>query len=175
MKPQKLRSLLVGLGMRVSKPFIQLLFLLLLTVHRQTKRRNPRRKRLKAQNAVIVNAKTRLLVNLETKKTETTEIGAQDIAKTEEQEDAKTEEQEDAKTEEKEETSAGKEKKYILPYALYNLGPTVLRILGYMPNGEGDEDFFVKPSRDELIYDNRSKEEDLNIFMSKVTGDHKRK
>ena len=111
-------------------------------------------------------------VNLETKETETTEIGAQEIAKTEEKEDAKTEEKEDAKTEEKEETSAGKEKKYILPYTLYNLGPTVLRILGYMPNGEGDEDFFVKPSRDELTYDNRSKEEDLHIFMS---NDHQTK
>ena len=41
-----------------------------------------------------------------------------------------------------------------------------------MPNGEGDEDFFVKPSRDELTYDNRSKEEDLNIFMS---NDHQTK
>ena len=80
-------------------------------------------------------------------------------------EEVKTEE---FKTEEKktEETSQEKEKKYILPYALDNLGPTVLRILGYMPNGEGDEDFFIKPSRDELAYDNRSKEEYLHIFMA---------
>ena len=70
------------------------------------------------------------------------------------------------KTEETEETPQGKEKKYFLPYALDNLGPTILRILGYMPNGEGDEDFFIKPSRDELAYDNRSKQEDLNIYMS---------
>ena len=35
-----------------------------------------------------------------------------------------------------------------------------------MPNGVGDEDFFIKPSRDELAYDNRSKEEYLHIFMA---------
>ena len=47
-----------------------------------------------------------------------------------------------------------------------NLGPTVLRILGYMPNGEGGEDFFIKPPRDELANNNRSKEKDLHIFMA---------
>jgi hypothetical protein len=36
-KPQKLRSLLAGLRMKVFKPYIQLLFLPLLTVHKQTK------------------------------------------------------------------------------------------------------------------------------------------
>ena len=35
-----------------------------------------------------------------------------------------------------------------------------------MPNSEGDKDFFITPSRDELAYDNRSKEEDLNIVMA---------
>ena len=62
---------------------------------------------------------------------------------------------EEIKTEETEETPHGKEKKYFLPYALDNLGPTILRVLGYMPNRERDEDFFIKPSRDELAYDNR--------------------
>jgi hypothetical protein len=41
-----------------------------------------------------------------------------------------------------------------------------------MSNGEGDEDFFIKPSREELTYDNMSKEEDLNIFMA---DDHQTK
>ncbi len=105
-----------------------------------------------------------------------TEIGAQEIiriVKTK-KEEIKTEElkKEESQTEETEETPQEKEKKYFLPYALDNLGPTVLRILGYMPNGEGDEDFFIRPSRDELAYNNRSKEEDLNIFMA---DDHQTK
>jgi len=107
-------------------------------------------------------------VDLETKETETTEIGTQEIIRIVKKEETRTEElkKEEPKTEETEETPQGKEKKYFLPYALDNLGPTILRILGYMPNGEGDEDFFIKPSRDELAYDNRSKEEDLHIFMA---------
>jgi hypothetical protein len=100
--------------------------------------------------------------DLETKEIEITEIGAQET-KTEEKEELKKEE---IKTEETEESSQEKEKKYFLPYAMDNLGPTILRILGYMPNGEGDEDFFIKPSRDDLAYDTRSKEEDLHVYNS---------
>jgi hypothetical protein len=44
-----------------------------------------------------------------------------------------------------------------------NLGPTVLRLLGYMPEGEGDEDVFIKPHREDLAYDTRPKQTDLNI------------
>jgi hypothetical protein len=93
-------------------------------------------------------------VDLETKETE---IGVQEtirVVKTPlegiKKDEVKTEEfkTEDSKTEETEETPQEKEKKYILPYALDNLGPSVLRINGYMPNGEGEEDFFIKPSRD---------------------------
>jgi hypothetical protein len=56
-----------------------------------------------------------------------------------------------------------KEKKYTHPYAMDNLGPTVLRLLGYMPQGEGDEDVFIKPHREDLAYDTRPKRTDLNI------------
>ena len=132
----------------------------------------------------------KLNVDLETNETE---IGAQEtirVVKTPlegiKKEGVKTEESktEELKTEEKktEETSHEKEKKYILPYALDNLGPTVLRILGYMPNGEGDDNFFIKPSRDELTYNNRSKKRSAYLYgwwssnkTRRGTRTHKRK
>jgi len=69
--------------------------------------------------------------------------------------------QEDQKEEKQEKKK--KEKKYTHPYAMDNLGPTVLRLLGYMPKGEGDEDVFIKPHREDLAYDTRPKQTDLNI------------
>ena len=44
-----------------------------------------------------------------------------------------------------------------------NLGPTLLRLLGYMPEGEGDEDVFIKPHIEDFAYDTRPKQTDLNI------------
>ena len=44
-----------------------------------------------------------------------------------------------------------------------NLGPTLLRLLGYMPEGVGDEDFFIKPHREDLAYDTGPKQIALNI------------
>jgi hypothetical protein len=69
--------------------------------------------------------------------------------------------QEDQKEEKQEKKK--EEKKYTHPYAMDNLGPTVLRLLGYMPEGEGDKDVFIKPHREDLAYDTRPKQTDLNI------------